>query len=138
MFYRFNSRRRPSIIAAMLLACAPMLQGDNVCDCPNPPGGQIRCGDDQVAFCWVKDGKVVGKCMDLPKTIKNASDLQVWILTIATGREIKPRDLRKSAELQNALTASEYQAPDEKSAVRFHVGEKVQRRFDWPAPKTTN
>ena len=41
----------------------------NICKCPNPPGGTVSCGDDQIAVCRVQDGNVEGFCIDVPKRL---------------------------------------------------------------------
>lgn len=40
----------------------------NICDCPNPPGGRVYCGPEQIAICRVKDGQLESFCLDVPRT----------------------------------------------------------------------
>lgn len=48
----------------------------NECDCPEPPGGSIRCRDDQLAICGYRDGKIVSGCYDRPGYIRILSAIQ--------------------------------------------------------------
>src|ERR1041385_7015888 len=47
--------------------------GSNVCECPQPPGGEVSCGKDQIAICRVMDGVVCGFCMDVPEKFDDLS-----------------------------------------------------------------
>lgn len=38
----------------------------NTCNCPNPPGGIVRCETNQMALCIVKDGQAFYKCLNPP------------------------------------------------------------------------
>jgi hypothetical protein len=38
----------------------------NVCNCPEPPGGNVTCRDDQLAICAYQHGRIVGGCYDKP------------------------------------------------------------------------
>lgn len=35
----------------------------NICQCPNPPGGQVVCEAHQIAICRVKNGVIESQCM---------------------------------------------------------------------------
>lgn len=44
----------------------------NICPCPNPPGGNVTCSADHVAFCLVDSGGVLsGLCLPLPLTARH-------------------------------------------------------------------
>ena len=38
----------------------------HICPCPNPPGGQVVCSDDQLAMCGIRNGEIVSGCFDMP------------------------------------------------------------------------
>lgn len=47
----------------------------NICDCPHPPGGRVRCPDDQLAICGYQDGKIVSGCYDRPGYVSLLIDI---------------------------------------------------------------
>lgn len=51
----------------------------NVCKCPNPPGGQIICGPNQLAICRINNGKIESECVDPPRDLDGEA-LTVWII----------------------------------------------------------
>lgn len=34
----------------------------NTCQCPDPPGGSVRCPSDSFAYCYVNQGKLKSGC----------------------------------------------------------------------------
>lgn len=50
--------------------------GSNVCDCPQPPGGQVSCGANQIAICRVVNGVVRSFCMDPPDNLRDLGYFQ--------------------------------------------------------------
>lgn len=56
----------------------------NVCDCPDPPGGQTSCEPHQVAICRVRNGKVYASCVTLTDDLEQAA--------------VQRRELRRIAE----------------------------------------
>jgi hypothetical protein len=66
----------------------------NTCLCPKPPGGTVRCSDDQLAVCGYRDGQIVSGCFDRPSHVRATEDESVknlflsnWILTVITGSD---------------------------------------------------
>lgn len=61
----------------------------NICDCPNPPGGQAVCEPHQLAICRVKDGIVQTECINPPDELAGMppDSLKVlnWAFEIITG-----------------------------------------------------
>lgn len=53
----------------------------NICECPNPPGGTVRCEPHQLAICKVENGRAVTNCISPPERSQ-----QVWY------RSTGPRD----------------------------------------------
>ncbi|MCZ4408345.1 hypothetical protein O3Q51_05965 [Cryomorphaceae bacterium 1068] len=66
---------------------------NNVCECPNPPGGTVICEPDQLAICHVKDGKAIQRCLD-PVDSMNPYVIINWTLNRILDREFKPRSKR--------------------------------------------
>jgi hypothetical protein len=61
---------------------------NNICDCPNPPGGRAICEPDQLAICRIKDGEPEMQCLDPPALIGsplNAHEYLEWALSEITG-----------------------------------------------------
>ncbi len=63
-----------------------------ICPCPNPPGGQIVCEDNQFGMCGYEDGKRIGGCLNVPYAISKIEDRRQrtiatvnWILSELTG-----------------------------------------------------
>jgi hypothetical protein len=62
----------------------------NICECPNPPGGRVKCNDDQLAICLVRpDGTTDAICAERPRTT-NVNVLENWILGLVIGVERSP------------------------------------------------
>src|SRR3954447_11049867 len=41
----------------------------NICTCPEPPGGSITCGAQQLAMCGYRNGQIVSGCFDRPAAL---------------------------------------------------------------------
>ena len=63
-----------------------MATGANVCNCPDPPGGQAVCSAEQLAICRVVNGKVQTECHSLPSGIARVGTeaTQNWALSHIT------------------------------------------------------
>ena len=96
---------------------------DNQCDCQSPPGGSVRCEQGQVAFCRIKDGKVVGECKTPPSSIKTAGQYQLWLASEIIGPG-KPAD-QAIAELRKAYETGTYKAKDG-TIIKFHMSKPDQ------------
>lgn len=70
-----------------------MASYQNICDCPDPPGGRIVCAADQLAICRVKNEKILSGCFGPPFSIPNFGGLSApdrlrylnWALIQITG-----------------------------------------------------
>jgi hypothetical protein len=81
--------------------------GQNICDCPNPPGGRAVCDDSQLAICFVKDGVVETRCVSVPKAVRNNEyAFAAWVMSIVSG-EKRPVREPTSAEI-DILERGEY------------------------------
>jgi len=63
-----------------------------ICNCPNPPGGQVICDNDQLAMCSFENGEVVSGCFSRPANLLTIPSLNVrvqagrnWALSLVTG-----------------------------------------------------
>lgn len=57
----------------------------NICDCPNPPGGNIACALHQMAFCGVINGVLRRECLEPPTNVSPLI-LVNWAVEQITGR----------------------------------------------------
>jgi len=63
-----------------------MSSGKNVCNCPDPPGGQAVCSENQLAICRVIGGRVKTECHSPPEgvTAQGLDALHNWALSHIT------------------------------------------------------
>lgn len=52
---------------------------NNICNCPNPPGGQVVCEPHQMAVCIVRNGQARQQCLD-PIRTRDAATLVNWAI----------------------------------------------------------
>ena len=57
----------------------------NICDCPNPPGGNIACAPHQMALCGVINGILHRECLEPPVNVSPLI-LVNWAAEQITGR----------------------------------------------------
>ena len=105
----------------LLLLCAVSSLGENVCDCPSPPGGQIQCDNNQVAFCRISEGKVIGTCKAPPRDQREGTRLQAWVILELTGERVSPDDISKRPELKRIITQGEFTNPKTGEIIRFRL-----------------
>lgn len=100
---------------AGIMVCLLTLNGyayaENVCKCPDPPGGAIRCEDFQVGFCKLKNGKIDGECTTPPPSQSHGVALHAWVLSKLLQTEITPEMIQKRRELQEILNKGIYVNP---------------------------
>jgi hypothetical protein len=82
-------------------ATAATEKADNVCECPRPPGGSVRCSDSQLAVCRIVNGEAEGKCYDLPSAA-TVAEFRARIISLVLGRTITVTDFEDRPELQRA------------------------------------
>jgi len=79
---------------------------NNICDCPNPPGGQAVCEPNQLAICRVKNGVAQMQCLNPPVISAPVGSpgwqlaMQNWVLSAVTGEHREPGRSLGPAELQ--------------------------------------
>jgi hypothetical protein len=107
---------------------AESVSSENICDCPNPPGGRAVCPSGHLAICRVRNGQPFTYCKELPQklTRQGASKvsvelaLQNWVLQQVSGFQRAPQQkLKKSAV--RALTEGVYESPTGEEIVRFQL-----------------
>ena len=97
--------------------------GQNTCSCPNPPGGEVTCGDHQVAICRVEDGKVRGSCIDVPDGIATLTELREAIIEFSHPNFVNALSLaitgskysgifNEAIELAESITTGRYTSSD--------------------------
>lgn len=57
------------------------------CDCPQPPGGKVSCGPNQMAICIVHQGELRALCVDVNVIPNNTDDLHAMIRRIIQRQE---------------------------------------------------
>lgn len=78
----------------------------NICNCPDPPGGQVICESHQLAICIVKNGKATQQCLDPIKT-DNPLELVNWTLSKITGTKRSPENSISTKDI-NILLNQKY------------------------------
>jgi hypothetical protein len=99
----------------------PFVRAENSCDCPTPPGGQIKCEDNQVAICRVKDGKVYGQCKTPPSSAQKGIALRAWILTKLLQTTVRPEEIDRLPKYQKILSEGRYTNPRTGEVITFRV-----------------
>jgi hypothetical protein len=99
-----------------------MPSGKNICNCPNPPGGQAVCSEDQLAICRVENGIAYTECIDQPEEVRVGDDqaLNNWVLSHVLGQTRRPTDRISPTEAQ-ILRGGVFTIPGTKNSVSFRV-----------------
>jgi hypothetical protein len=93
--------------------------GRNICQCPQPPGGQADCEAHQMAICWVEDGRARTRCIDPPRGVA-AVELSNFILERVTGEKRHSKQ-QLSVEDEQILKTGEYEDPSRALRVSFRM-----------------
>jgi len=110
-----------TIIWTAAFACSSQLRADKICDCESPPGGQIRCEDNQIPFCIVKDGRVFGVCRTPPVSQNRGNELRAWVLSQVTGVETKAQEVQNNAAKKQILDAGSFTNPRTREVITFKL-----------------
>lgn len=116
----------------------------NICACPDPPGGFARCDPDQLAICRVKDGSVQTECVSPPPLAPMPEEarflaLANWAIKAIAGVPRAPDeqlDHRAMALLRESMLSADGQGTAEDvhgRQVAFRLPDSLQalvRRFD--------
>lgn len=92
-----------------------------VCQCPNPPGGQATCGDDQIAICRVVGGVAHTECIDVSSDLVLTSLAgQNWLLSQVYQTARQP--FQPMNAIDRAVVASgRYRVPGTRDEVVFRL-----------------
>src|SRR6266568_9581822 len=116
-----------------------MPSGNNVCDCPNPPGGIVICEPDQLAICRIKNGQLRGECTGPPRPLTSSLNRALyfnWALGEITETR---RGLHQPIHDSEWLILREgiYSEPLKKVLVQFRFPRILARLFpelrSWPS-----
>lgn len=110
-----NTSRRWLLLLALLTCPQKDLLAENSCECQNPPGGWIRCEDQQAAICRVKDGEVNGECRT-PPTSASKEAMGAWLLS-----DFRPEDIDQKPELRRILSEGRYTNPKTGEVTTFRL-----------------
>jgi hypothetical protein len=97
MKFRANEVSQLFVVAAIVITGFSLVVGQaNVCNCPKPPGGEAHCEPNQVAFCSVRNGQSVARCITTSTTMGKNSFPQVRAETLSYLFDVKvePSDVQ--------------------------------------------
>jgi hypothetical protein len=94
----------------------------NICQCPNPPGGQATCNEDQLAICRVVNGVAYTECIDVPSDVQSLSSTQGrnWILSQVFQVQRSPFQPVDDVET-SILREGRYRVPGTTDVVSFKI-----------------
>lgn len=94
----------------------------NVCQCPNPPGGQASCNEDQLAICRVVNGVTHTECVDIPPDLGplTSTTARNWILSEIFQVQRSPFQPLDPAETA-VLGRGRYNVPGTDDVVHFKI-----------------
>jgi hypothetical protein len=75
--------------------------GQRSIDCDAPPGGRITCESNQVAFCKVEGGQVIGLCQTPRGDTK--AEIDAWVLSVIFGKAVSVLDIKQNHSFQLML-----------------------------------
>lgn len=96
------------------------------CECPSPPGGTVKCEDDQIAFCIVKNGKAIHQCIT-PIETRNSYSLVNWTLGQITG-DYRSNSTTITTEDIGILEARKYESGSVQ--IRFALPSTILKALD--------
>jgi hypothetical protein len=113
MKYIATSKQDLAVLAAFLCIFLTLgIRAENSCDCKSPPGGRIRCEDNQVAICRIsQDGTVNGTCITPPGSAGSGEELRAWLLGLLLNRPVTKEEVRQP-NYRQMLTQGRLQAPN--------------------------
>src|ERR1700756_5052230 len=93
----------------------------SICNCPNPPGGQVKCGPNQMAVCRVENGVAIAECIDAPIDLLIGVERRGSYLPPSAQREIEGRRHRARVWAYNAATRRNLPLTERLSATQLEV-----------------
>lgn len=102
--------------------------GKNICQCPQPPGGQASCNEDQLAICRVINGVAHTECVDVPFDPDSLSSIEGknWLLSVIT--RVRRQQFQPITEHDDSILANgRYEIPGTTDVVRFVIPVNLRR-----------
>jgi len=99
---------------------------NNICNCPNPPGGQVVCEPHQMAVCYIEGGVVRHQCLD-PIKRPDSLSLVNWALSEITGNVRSLNSIITYRDIQ-VLTRKKFESSN--TIVTFSLPPKIQRALE--------
>jgi hypothetical protein len=105
-----------------------------ICQCPTPPGGQARCGENQLAICRVINGVAHTECITVPSDLTSLTSTQGknWLLSIVLNT-FRLSSQPISADEEEILDRGSYTVPGTDDVVRFAAPVTDERSTPIPA-----
>ena len=101
----------------------------NICNCPNPPGGTVRCEAHQMAVCAVINGEAHYRCLDPPKGIVDSVGLATWaIQEIAGVKKRTPGFTLNLDDELNILASGKYSSGEIR--INFNLPENIKKAVE--------
>lgn len=95
----------------------------NICECENPPGGQIVCEPYQMAICGVIHGVVRRECLDPPSGVSPVA-LANWALSQISGVDLSMRSIVTENDLSTLISGT-FVSPNEQ-IVNFTIPDEMK------------
>jgi hypothetical protein len=94
----------------------------NICRCPNPPGGQADCNEDQLALCRVVNGEAHTQCIDVPDAVGflSSTEGKNWLLSEILQIERDPNQPVSRFE-DSLLSSGVFRVPGTDDVVHFRI-----------------
>jgi hypothetical protein len=121
---RLFAKSRLVLIFTLIFLCNVSQAGAANCECPSPPGGIVKCENNQVAICEIRDGKVNAQCKTPPKGKTRGSALRAWLLSEFLKRPVEVAEYESNAELQRIILSGQYKNPKTGEIIKFSLPEE--------------
>lgn len=101
-----------------------------ICQCANPPGGNMSCADNQFAICRVINGECKGECVNLPEKVgefKSANQYAQFLnrLVYEITGEVRFNENLDIIEALDILRAGSYKNPYTGEVVTFNFPDGI-------------
>jgi hypothetical protein len=97
------------------------------CKCPNPPGGGVSCGSDQLAICRVEAFGCHGECHSLPTGLSGGllgrDVARAWAFSVISRQvlQLLPSNAVLRQQVEDILNQSFYDDPVTGQRVHFSL-----------------
>jgi hypothetical protein len=94
------------------------------CNCDNPPGGSVTCGDGQIPVCRVVNGAAHGYCLSPPSEVSGL-ELTAWFFSHLLRREVTTGEVMARLDLQVAVVEGRFTNTENGETITFRVPENM-------------